>query len=113
VRRLLRERPRLIAAACWALGLCLWCGFIVLSVHYSFTRPHHPDPGAGRIYEHNMHGSFTYLTSGEHWQLRLLGIGGFALCCGGLVLSRRPSPGYDKARATYTDKTAGRSGSGS
>ena len=113
MRQLLRERRRLIAVACWVLGACLFCGFIQLSIHYSFTRPRHPDPAVGRIYQHNMHGSFTYLTSREMWQLRLLGIGAFAFGCGAVFLSRTPSASYDKVRATYTDKTAGKSSNGS
>jgi hypothetical protein len=55
-------------------SLALWLSFIGLFEHYSQTRPTVENLSEGRTYKQNNHGYYTYLTSGEHSRLRILGI---------------------------------------
>ena len=50
----------------------LWFTYSFLWTHYDSTRPRIPDPGAGRIYRLNTHGSIVYLTRGEEFLLNVL-----------------------------------------
>ena len=50
----------------------LWFTYSFLRTHYDSTRPRIPDPGAGRIYRLNTHGSIVYLTRGEEFLLNVL-----------------------------------------
>ena len=74
-------KPLEAVAAC--LALVLWLGAMSLWVHLDATRPAAPDPGAGRVYAQNTHGSIVYLNRGEKFTLdTLMWSGGVAFAVG-------------------------------
>jgi len=58
------------------LGLGSWTASFVLWYHYAFTRPAVRQPGAGRVYPLDTHGTVVYLTSHEHFLLYFLMVTG-------------------------------------
>ena len=47
-----------LALGFWFAGFFLW-------EYFDFHKPNIPDPGKGRVYPLNTHGSIVYLTQGE------------------------------------------------
>lgn len=58
------------------LGLCFWMASCALWYRYALTRPAIRQPGAGRVYSLNTHGTVVYLTSQEHFLLYFLMVTG-------------------------------------
>ncbi len=54
------------------VAVIVWLTSIFLWMYYDSARPRIADPGIGRIYRLNTHGSIVYLTRGEHVLLKAL-----------------------------------------
>ncbi len=75
------------------LSLGFWAASFVLWYHYAFTRPAVRQPGAGRVYPLDTHGTVVYLTSHEHFLLYFLMAAGvlfFFLAAAFYVFGKRP-----------------------
>lgn len=59
-----RIRP-VITATAMALAVTSFAAHVILFQEYHATRPTHPDPAAGLIYESSNHGHHVYLSAAE------------------------------------------------
>ncbi len=84
--------PQRTAAVVGLGALVLWFVFIGTFLQYAGTRPHSPQPDAGRIYAINNHGTVTYLDGSERRRLSTLerSAGGMFLIA--VLLSIWPKP---------------------
>ena len=74
------------------LSLGFWTASFILWYHYAFTRPAVRQPGAGRVYPLDTHGTVVYLTSHEHfllYSLMVVGVVCFFLTAGFYAVGRR------------------------
>ena len=76
-----------------SLAAVAWFGYLGLQLQYAFTRPTSMQPGLGRLYALETHGSVVYLTHNEVFLLHTLGetAGGLvvAVIVLGLIIKRR------------------------
>jgi hypothetical protein len=82
------QLKRIVVIALLVLGSVSGFSWVWLDLRYDATRPPHPDPPAGRVYELNNHGSYVYLTADENMRLQLLGYGSWPLFVAAFFLSR-------------------------
>ena len=48
------------------VAVTCFCAAFALSLYFADYRPSRPEPLAGRIYVHDMHGHITFITFAEH-----------------------------------------------
>ena len=68
------------------LGIAAFLVKLVLFSQFMSTLPRVPHVDEGRIYPLNQHGTYVYLTRGEHVLMEGLYYGSFFLSLGGCVL---------------------------
>jgi hypothetical protein len=81
-------RRKTFAYVLAGLGVLIWLGAAALDQHYMWTRPSVESRLEGRVYVHNNHGYYTYLTAQEHYSVVLLGIAAVALVLTGFLMDR-------------------------